>query len=337
MLAERRACLMLASLRCYRFSLRLRSAVAGVTRRDGLFVVVGEGAQTGIGEVAVWPSFDAVSIEDVLAALHAWDGTTDARSKLPRALLWALECASRPFARSCVAVRSAVLIASDDDAHFDARLREATVRRAPAVKLKVGRGARDIERIARLRSALPTTELRLDANRALDVEAAYRLHEACRDFDVAYFEEPCATLADLAELARRGVKLALDESLLDAVRESSDAVREGSLERLEAFPTPEAFIVKPSLLGPSGLQEIVELAQRRGVPCIVSSTFESRLGREALAAVAARIAPAAIHGLGTADFFAEDFDTDALQAADDVDAWLDALEAAGRIELCPRC
>ena len=334
---------MLASLRCYRFSLRLRSAVAGVTRRDGLFVVVGEGAQTGIGEVAVWPSFDGVSIEDVLAALHAWDGTTDARNKLPRALLWALECASRPFARSRVAVRSAVLIAPDDDAPFDARLREATVRRAPAVKLKVGRGARDIEHIARLRSALPTTELRLDANRALDVEAAYRLHEACRDFDVAYFEEPCATLADLAELARRGVKLALDESLLDAVRESSDAVREGSdavregsLELLEVFPTPEAFVIKPSLLGPSGLQEIVEFAQRRGVPCIVSSTFESRLGREALAEVAARIAPAAIHGLGTADFFAEDFDTDALQTANDIDAWLDALQAAGRITHPPR-
>ena len=69
-----------------------------------------------------------------------------------------------------------------------------------------------------------------------------------------------------------------------------------------------AYVLKPTLLGSRRTLELVELAQTNEVSVVISSAFESAVGRADLVRFAARVAPEAVHGLGTGPAFAEDFE-----------------------------
>src|ERR1039457_480378 len=64
--------------------------------------------------------------------------------------------------------------------------------------------AADLDRVAAVRDALgPGGRLRVDANGAWSVDQAARMLHAMAPFGLEYAEQPCATLAELAELRRR--------------------------------------------------------------------------------------------------------------------------------------
>ena len=158
------------------------------------------------------------------------------------------------------------------------------------VKIKVGRQPieQECERIARL--AERGVKLRLDGNRSLTLEQAGRLAEAAGDA-LEFLEEPVP--GALVEESLRRWPVALDETLV-ALRDVPGGAA--------------AYVLKPTLLGSRRTLELVELAQTNEVSVVISSAFESAVGRADLVRFAARVAPEAVHGLGTGPAFAEDFE-----------------------------
>jgi len=169
------------------------------------------------------------------------------------------------------------------------------------LKVKVGRSSpeRDRERLLALLARLPAdVPLRIDANRALDLDAATRLFEGLPAERIEYVEEPLRDPSRLGEFARRtGLHVALDETL-----------GEPSGADLLAHPAVRALVLKPSVLGGFGrAHALADSARRAGRTCVVSSAFESGLGLEALAQFACAVndTPVAA-GLGTDRWLAQD-------------------------------
>lgn len=169
------------------------------------------------------------------------------------------------------------------------------------VKLKLGRlpVSDEIAGLLRLARDLPPgLQLRLDANRAWAYTEAQTFIAACVGLPVEGLEEPLArpdavALAKLQSMA--AFPLAIDESidLLDA--------------HFFRHPPVRRIIIKPARHG--GLLASMELALRArasGLEVIVSSSLESACGLLACAHLAAAVAPLAMHGLATADWFATD-------------------------------
>lgn len=162
-------------------------------------------------------------------------------------------------------------------------------------KVKVGEPgqlpADDVERVSAVRDALgPGGRIRVDANAAWDVDTAVG---RIRDLDRAaagleYVEQPCPTVEDLVAVRRRvDVPIAADE----AVRLAADplaAVRAGACD---------VVVLKVQPLG--GVRACLELAERVGVPVVVSSALETSVGLAAGLALAAAL-PELPHACGLA-------------------------------------
>jgi len=167
------------------------------------------------------------------------------------------------------------------------------------LKLKVGSESieDDISKVRALRKLVPRAAIRLDANRAWDLESAIRFGEAVRDLNIEFIEEPLADTTRLEDFYRlTGLAYALDESLL--------AKSPDNLERLDGL---HAVILKPTLLG--GLSIALGFAARAkelGLRPVISSAFESSIGLATLANLASAVAPNVACGLDTATWFADD-------------------------------
>ena len=179
---------------------------------------------------------------------------------------------------------SAVLVDRAPDASLD------DLAGAGCVKVKVGRRDREAERhlLVRLREVLPPgAEVRLDANRAFDLESAVAFARAV-DRAPAFIEEPVRDTDDLpAFVARTGWPVALDETL-----------HEHPPDALSDLPGVTAWVVKPALLGVHGTLALFDHAPP-GVACVVSAAFEGPVGLDLLQTLA-RVAPGRpAPGLGT--------------------------------------
>jgi O-succinylbenzoate synthase len=153
-----------------------------------------------------------------------------------------------------------------------------------ALKLKVGRLRFD-EEIALLRRlrrlAGPEVLLRLDANRAWDVEQARRFVTEIADCKIDYIEEPVKTSKMLLELLGEenlAVPVALDETLSEI-----------DPAELNRFAVAKAVVVKPTFLGWRKSRQFAERAQVIGMQVVVSSAFESGVGIFALVHLAASV------------------------------------------------
>src|SRR5699024_9678817 len=179
-------------------------------------------------------------------------------------------------------------------------------------KVKVAEPGQDVAaeqaRLEAVRDALgPAGRIRVDANGAWDLETAV---SRLRLLDVAaggleYAEQPCADVADLARLRRRvEVPIAADES----IRRAQDPEE---VARLEAA---DVVVLKVQPLG--GVRAALEIAERIGLPVVVSSALESSVGIAAGVALAAALPdlPYAC-GLATVNLFTTDVTTDPLVPA----------------------
>jgi len=184
-----------------------------------------------------------------------------------------------------------------------------TVDRVPAVlqrfpgsttaKVKVAEPgqtlADDVARVNAVRSAIPT--VRVDANGGWTVEQAVEAARALTaDGPLEYLEQPCRTVAELAEVRRRvGVPVAADES----IRKADDplaVVRAGAAD---------LAVLKVAPLG--GIGPVLEIAAQIDVPVVISSALDSAVGIGA-GLMAAGALPQLDHacGLGTGGLFVED-------------------------------
>ncbi|MBA0045915.1 o-succinylbenzoate synthase [Mycobacteroides sp. LB1] len=154
----------------------------------------------------------------------------------------------------------------------------------------------DIARVDAVRAQIPT--VRVDANGGWTVEqAVHALTSLTRDGDLEYAEQPCATVEELAELRRRlpDVPIAADES----IRRASDPLR---VVRAHAA---DIAVLKVAPLG--GVAALLGIAERIGLPVVISSALDSAVGI-GIGLRAAAALPVLEHacGLGTGGFFVED-------------------------------
>jgi O-succinylbenzoate synthase len=155
--------------------------------------------------------------------------------------------------------------------------------------------ADDVARVNAVRELVET--VRVDANGGWSVEAATRAAAALTaDGPLEYLEQPCATVAELAELRRRvDVPIAADES----IRKASDplaVVRAGAAD---------IAVLKVAPLG--GISALLDVAAQIDVAVVVSSALDSAVGIAAGLTAAAAL-PELRHacGLGTGGLFLDD-------------------------------
>lgn len=289
---------------------------AGQVARSGLLVGLGSAGRWGFGDAAPLPGWSRETLDEVTTTLRTLARELTPSSleahlpALPPSLAWALASAAAELASPAeqAEVASAVLVEATDEAHVAAILDQLAPRGTATLKLKVGRRGLDEECAAVRAVATAGHRLRLDGNRRCSVAAALALAEAA-GAALEFFEEPVAS-ALLPELPRT-LPLALDETLDETLDEVLDEALSGRTatagQALDALAEISvAWVLKPTMLGPARCQAALDAAAGRGLRVIVSSAFESRIGRRALVLAAARWAPETTHGLGTGPAFAAD-------------------------------
>ena len=258
------------------FDVPLTTRFRGVVRRRGLLLH----GPHGWGE---WSPFD--EYDDAVAAVWLQSALSAARVPAPAAR------------RSQVPVNVTVPAVDAETA-----LRIVAGSGCTTAKVKVAEPvqtlAEAVARVAAVRQALgPAGHIRVDANAAWSVaeaiDALGRLEAAA--VGLQYAEQPCATLAALAEVrARTGVRIAADESI--------------RLERSDAALLRDAVDVAIVKVQPAGgIAAALELAAAVGLPVVVSSALETSVGLGAGVRLAAALAdlPYAC-GLGTGLLLASD-------------------------------
>ena len=263
-------------LRVYQVALTQR--FRGLTARDGMLLR----GEAGWGEFAPFWDYDD------LAALAWWRSAREAAD-----LGW-----PEPV-RSSVEVN--VTIPAVDAVTAARLVRESGGCRTAKVKVaEAGQGlGAEVERLEAVRAALgPGGAIRIDANGAWDVGTAISrlpvLDRAAGGLE--YVEQPCASVEELAEVRRAAsVRVAADES----VRRAEDPL---AVARAGAA---DILVLKVAPLG--GVRACLELAERAGLPVVVSSALETSVGLAAGLALAAALPelPFAC-GLATAQLLASD-------------------------------
>jgi len=269
------------------YQLALRATFRRLTSRDGVLVH----GDAGWGEFSPF-----------------WDYDDDEARSWWRAAREAADTGWPEPVRNRVEVNVTVPAVGPDQAH---QIVAASGCRTAKVKVaEPGQVlAEDQARLEAVRDAIgPAGKVRLDANAAWDVDTAAAaltvLDRAAGGLE--YAEQPVPTVADLAALRRRTtVPIAADES----VRRAADPLA------VAAQDAADVVVLKVQPLG--GVRACLELAERIGLPVVVSSALESSVGLAAGLALAAALPqlPYAC-GLGTAALLAADVVADPLLPVD---------------------
>lgn len=137
----------------------------------------------------------------------------------------------------------------------------------------------DLARVEAVRDALgPGGRIRVDANGGWDPDRAVRMLRLLARVGLEYAEQPCRTVQELAAVRRRvDVPIAADES----IRRAEDPFRVVALE------AADVAVLKVQPLG--GVRACLRIAERIGLPVVVSSALETSVGIAAGIALAAAL------------------------------------------------
>ena len=263
------------------FAVPLTARFRGVSERHGLLL---HGAQ-GWGE---WSPFD--EYDDTVAAVWFAAALDAARTPAPLPL------------RGEIPVNVTVPAIGPDEAY--AIVMASGCATAKVKVVEPGQTlADDVARVAAVRAALDAAHgsgqgrVRVDANAAWSaveaVEALGRLEEAAGGLE--YAEQPCATLAELAEVrARTGLRIAADE-----------AIRRDHADLALVRDAVDIAVIKVPPSG--GVHAALALVEVLGIPAVVSSALDTSVGLAAGVRLAAAL-PSLEHacGLATGLLLAED-------------------------------
>jgi O-succinylbenzoate synthase len=255
-------------------SLPMRVRFRGITVRE---VALIEGP-------AGWGEFGAFLEYDHAEAAH-W-----LASALESAFL-----APPPTLRDTIPINATVPAVAADQVP-DVLARFPGVRTAKVKVAEPGqRLADDVARVSAVRALIPT--VRVDANGGWSVDEAVAAARALTaDGPLEYLEQPCATVAELAEVRRRvDVPVAADES----IRKAEDPLR------VVRAGAADIAVLKVAPLG--GISAMLAIAAQIDLPIVVSSALDSAVGI-GVGLTAAGALPTLRHacGLGTGGLFVED-------------------------------
>ena len=240
------------------FAIAMPTRFRGINRREGM-VLHGE---AGWSEFSPFLGYDDNACVPWLAA--------------------AVDSAERPWpepVRDSVPVNCTVPAVSPELAADIVRRSGCTT-----AKVKVAeRGqvlADDLLRVEAVRDALgPSGQVRIDANGAWSVDdARIAINTLDAVGNLEYVEQPCATVEELATLRLSiDVPIAADES----IRHADDPLRVVQLE------AADIAVLKVQPLG--GVHACLEIAEKLGLPIVVSSAVETSVGLAAGLALAAAL------------------------------------------------
>jgi muconate cycloisomerase len=144
------------------------------------------------------------------------------------------------------------------------------------IKVKVGvDAARDIEIVKRLRKALgPDVKIRVDANQGYRTwKEALRVTRVMQDYDIAYMEQPCEGLENMARVAQAtDVPIMADESAWNA----HDVLR---LIEWKAAEMVSVYYTKPG--GLMKAKKLLAVAETGGLRCDINGSAEMGVGNAA--------------------------------------------------------
>jgi O-succinylbenzoate synthase len=265
------------------FAIPMRTRFRGVTLREGALVR----GPAGWGEFSPFPEYGPAECARWLAAAYE-----AAEEGWPAPL------------RTRIPVNVTVPAVGAEAAH--AIVAGSGCRTAKVKVAEPGQGeADDIARVEAVRDALgPGGRVRVDANGAWTPDTAVRMIKALGELE--YAEQPCATLAELAEVRRRvETPVAADES----IRRAEDPLR------VRAADAADIVVLKVQPLG--GVRAALAVAEACGLPVVVSSAVETSVGLAAGLALAAALPelPYAC-GLGTLSLLEGDVVGEPLTAVD---------------------
>ena len=275
---------------CYVLGLRTR--FRGITERQGM---VWRGA-AGWAEWSPFLDYAGTELVPWLRAAHE-----------------AAQCGWPAPLRTEIPVNSTVPAVEPEQAHHIAR--KASCHTA---KVKVAeRGqtlAQDVARLEAVRDALgPAGKIRIDANGAWSVEEALRALRQLARFDLEYVEQPCATLDELANLRQRTARVGLNVPIAadESIRRAADPYQVAN------YGAADIAVLKVQPLG--GVRACLQIAERIGLPVVVSSALETSIGIRAGLALAAALPelPYAC-GLNTVALLTGDLVAEPLTAVDGV-------------------
>lgn len=169
------------------------------------------------------------------------------------------------------------------------------------LKVKAGRSLEaDVERLTAIAQAVPAAIFQPDANAGLTVDQALAYLDAAANLKltVSCFEQPCATMAELAALSQRtNVPVIADES----VKSLSDL---DTLLRQKAAAGVNLKIAKSG--GLLAARRIGARAKEAGLKLMVGGMMETRLGMTAATHLAASLGGVEFADLDTAWLLASD-------------------------------
>jgi O-succinylbenzoate synthase len=274
----------------YCYSIGLRSRFRGITQRQGM-------VWRGSAGWAEWSPFLDYQGPELVPWLRAAEE--------------AAECGWPAPLRPEIEVNSTIPAVGPERAY---EIAQAAGCRTAKVKV-AERGqflTQDVGRLEAVRDALGAYgKIRIDANGSWTVDEAVHAVRELDRFDLEYVEQPCAGVDELADLRRRLVRagvhvpIAADES----IRRAADPYQ---VARCEAA---DIAVLKVQPLG--GVRACLEIAERIGLPVVVSSALETSIGIRAGLALAAALPelPYAC-GLNTVALLNDDLVPDPLVAVD---------------------
>ncbi|TSA27584.1 MAG: o-succinylbenzoate synthase [Ignavibacteriales bacterium] len=176
------------------------------------------------------------------------------------------------------------------------------------IKLKVGRDnfEDDLKLIDEVRRRFgKNISIRLDANGKWEFEDAKNYLEQLSSFNIQYIEEPCTNLNDLIKLAEVSpIPIAVDESV-HIIEDALEIINNSNIEFI---------VLKPMVLG--GLfstLRVINEAELKNKKVIISSSFESAIGKSGLVLLASITNHNFAHGLDTSEFFEKDICADSFK------------------------
>jgi L-Ala-D/L-Glu epimerase len=266
-----------------------------------LLRVEDEAGNVGFGEAAPFEPYDGVPVDAVVDALG--DGPPADGSPAQARAAWEmamLDLEARRAGRAvgepgaeCIAVNRT--LPAGPPGEVAERAVEGVRAGYSCLKLKVGLPD-DVERVGAVRAAIgPWPALRIDANGVWSVDEAVAALAELAPFDLQLVEQPCATLAELAEVRRRcAVPVAADESVAGA-----EDVRVAA-----ALGACDVVNVKLAASGGwSGARETLRAAREHGLEPFLSSTLDGPWGIAAGLQLAAAEGVSMACGLATLELF----------------------------------
>ncbi len=169
------------------------------------------------------------------------------------------------------------------------------------IKLKVGRKNfdDDFECLSAMRAAIGNEiNIRIDVNGKWDTDEAIANVNRLKDLNIEFIEQPVNNLLSFKKLSfKTNIPLSVDET----IKNFDDAIKFIESKSIKAL------VLKPMLLG--GIittLKIIEAAEKQHLKVIISSTFETSLGRSLAIFAASTVKEEIAHGLDTARFLKSD-------------------------------